>query len=153
MANQEIHNYVDEQITPEREDFLDIDAYNGGNPLSKKMKVGTLKDYVLKFTPQPSIDLSISSGVVVLDCSAGNYFRLTLTEDVTLNVTNLPSGAVRSTIVIECNQFGAGGHVITNGAAVSTYADTQTPNDGSGDKFDLYMLVSPSGVIYNVMNR
>ena len=153
MSNNEIHDYVDEQTSPEREDFLDIDAYNGGSFLSKKMKVGTLKDYVLEYTPQPTTALSISSGVVTLDCSSGNYFTLTLTEDITLNVSNLPSGATRSTIVIECEQDGTGGHTITDGANVTTYENSPTPNDGGGDKFDLYILVTPSGVIYNVMNR
>ena len=51
MSNQQINQYQNEQITPNNEDWYDIDAYNGGVPLSKKIKFSTIKSAIILASP------------------------------------------------------------------------------------------------------
>jgi len=55
MANNEIHNYVNEQTTPTYGDFMDLDAdQGGGNYLSKKMTLSNLRKWLFKWVNQDS---------------------------------------------------------------------------------------------------
>jgi hypothetical protein len=63
MANQEIHNYLDEQTTPNESDFLDIDADLGsGNWLSKKLSLFNIRKWLFKLVSQDVIEYT-GSGV------------------------------------------------------------------------------------------
>ena len=153
MPNQEIHNYQVIRTVVNDDDRLDVDASNSGTFESEQVKAGTVKEYILKVTKQPIIDLTINSGVVTLDASLSNYFKLTLTEDVTINVTNLPATGERQTIVVECIQDATGGHEIINGTNIFTYDGALAPNDGGGDKFELFAYATDTELTYNVLNR
>lgn len=51
MANQQINQYLYEQTTPDDGDWYDIDAYNGGNFLSKKISWATIKNSIIQASP------------------------------------------------------------------------------------------------------
>ena len=51
MSNQQINQYLDEQTTPNDGDWYDIDAYNGGTPLSKKISWATIKNSIIQSSP------------------------------------------------------------------------------------------------------
>ena len=62
MANNEIHNYVNEQTTPTEGDFMDLDAdQGGGNYLSKKMTLSNLRKWLFKWVNQEG-DLQFITG-------------------------------------------------------------------------------------------
>ena len=51
MSNQQINQYLDEQTNPNDGDWYDIDAYNGGTPLSKKISWATIKNSIIQSSP------------------------------------------------------------------------------------------------------
>ena len=62
MANNEIHNYVNEQTTPTEGDFMDLDAdQGGGNYLSKKMTLSNLRKWLFKWVNQDTLYLLINN--------------------------------------------------------------------------------------------
>jgi len=62
MANQEIHNYLDEQTTPNESDFLDIDAdLGGGNWLSKKLSLFNIRKWLFKLVSQEAYEQNLST--------------------------------------------------------------------------------------------
>jgi len=64
MPNQEIHNYVNEQTTPNTTDFLDLDAdVGGGNFLSKKLTFANLRKWLFKLVSQDIIEYTGSGSV------------------------------------------------------------------------------------------
>lgn len=87
MANQEIHNYVDEQVTPNTTDFLDLDAdVGGGNFLSKKLTFSNLRKWLFKLVSQDVNEYTGSGNV-------GNFFNFN-------NVCVFNLGGVQSKITI-----------------------------------------------------
>lgn len=86
----------------------DITDYD--TPYTGQQIVELIKDKVVYNSP---VTLSISSGSVAVDGSLGNLFRLTLTEDCTIqNPTNIVAGAVYQ---IEINQDDSGLWVVSWG--------------------------------------
>ncbi len=71
MANNEIHNYVDEQITPNDTDYLDLDAdQGGGNFLSKKLTFANLRKWLFKLVSQEVEEITVTFGDLQ---PSGNY--------------------------------------------------------------------------------
>jgi hypothetical protein len=57
--------------------------------------------------------LSISSGVVNIDCALGDYFTLALTANVTsITFTNLPASGFGASLAIRITQDGVGGRTV-----------------------------------------
>jgi hypothetical protein len=57
--------------------------------------------------------LSISSGVVNIDCSLGDYFTLALTANVTsITFSNLPAAGKGASLAIQIQQDGTGGRTV-----------------------------------------
>ena len=74
MANQEIHNYLDEQTTPNESDFLDIDAdLGGGNWLSKKLSLFNIRKWLFKLVSQDVKETSIDDSMGIFDIDVNNY--------------------------------------------------------------------------------
>ena len=91
MANQEIHNYVNEQITPNTTDYLDLDAdVGGGNFLSKKLTFFNLRKWLFRLVSQGMVSFPISaSGRVGINLAQSNAFELDISnQDLTLFPVN-----------------------------------------------------------------
>ncbi len=70
MPNQEIHNYIDEQTTPNTTDYLDLDAdVGGGNFLSKKLTFSNLRKWLFKLVSQDVNEITASGS------NLGAFFR------------------------------------------------------------------------------
>jgi len=64
MANNEIHNYINEQTTPTDGDFMDLDAdQGGGSYLSKKMTLSNLRKWLFKLVSQEVVEYTGSGNV------------------------------------------------------------------------------------------
>jgi hypothetical protein len=95
MANNEIHNYVDEQITPNDTDYLDLDAdQGGGNFLSKKLTFANLRKWLFKLVSQEVRSLTINNASSFAPISADTWnsyiFYFTATADKSINVSGTP---------------------------------------------------------------
>jgi len=121
MANQEIHNYINEQTTPNSTDFMDLDAdEGGGNFLSKKMTLSNLRKWLFKLVSQEVEEITQAFGDLQ---PSGNY-------NVTIFNANDPTSSeikIPTAIPYEKNASfvyhihnGAGGAVTLN----STYLTT-----------------------------
>lgn len=99
-----------------------------------------LKDYGFTTTTPSS-----SSGTLTLDMENGNYFDVTLTENVTtLNLNNPPASGVAGTLVFIATQDAGGTNVITWPASVIWEQDTgESPAQTTTTlAVDIYMLLT-----------
>ncbi len=105
------------------------------------------KDYSFTTTSPSS-----SSGTLVLDMVNGNYFDVTLTENVTtLTLSNPPASGKAGTIIFIASQDSSGGNVITWPGSIIWEQDTGGSPDQttSGNAVDIYMLLTvDSGTIW-----
>lgn len=95
--------------------------------------------------------LSSSSSVVTLDYDDGDYFTLTLTENITSwTITNLPGSGRGATMAIEITQDGGGGGYTvalpTGGSLKGGNADAMPTGDG--DVALLFITTFDNGTSY-----
>lgn len=107
---------------------------------------------VQKATPSPGVDrnvvsaLSISSGVVTVDCSLGDYFTLALTANVTgWTFTNMPPGC---SIMIEITQDSTPRTVAWASAMKWAGGSAGAVSTGSGAKDVLALTTFNGGTAY-----
>ena len=102
-------------------------------------------------TPTPGVDrnvvtaLASSSGVVTVDCSLGDYFTLTPTEDVTgWSFANVPAGCCVCILV-------PGGSGFTVAMPAATWADGSAGAfaAGSGEVDELSLLTANAGGVWH----
>ena len=122
MANQEIHNYLDEQTTPKESDFLDIDADLGsGNWLSKKLSLFNIRKWLFKLVSQ-DIERQVIGGLNYnVNLATNNAFELTNTQpNVNLGLVNggglggTPIYNDHATFVLHIYNDSGGNIVLTN---------------------------------------
>ncbi len=98
------------------------------------------KDYSFTTTSPSS-----AAGTLILDMENGNYFDVTLTENVTtLTLSNPPASGKAGTIIFIASQDAGGGNVITWPGSVIWEQDTGGSPDQttSGNAIDIYMLLT-----------
>jgi hypothetical protein len=83
---------------------------------NRKGSLAWLRTWLLNFFA-PRRDavtaLSISSGTVNIDCSAGDFFTLALTANVTsITFSNLPAAGKGASLAIQIQQDGTGGRTV-----------------------------------------
>lgn len=88
-----------------------------GTAPTNSSRYGTIQQILDLVTPlleEAVTALSISSGAVTVDLALGNYFTLTLTENVTsITLDNLPAAGKARTFSIRFLQDGTGGRTVT----------------------------------------
>ena len=89
MANQEIHNYINEQTTPNSTDYMDLDAdEGGGNFLSKKMTLSNLRKWLFKLVSQDQRELGIGNGQnAVITANTWNTFVFNVTNNTSFQIS------------------------------------------------------------------
>jgi hypothetical protein len=120
--------------TPQLGGNLDL---NGNNILCSDNIVERpeIKDYAVSHT-----SVSISSGAVTLDCTNGNSFSITLTEDITsMSIINPPANGKYGQIRIKIIQ-GAGAYTVSWPAAVLWPAGTPPVISTTSGDIDLVVL-------------
>jgi hypothetical protein len=111
MANQEIHNYLDEQTNPNGNDFLDIDAdLGGGNWLSKKLSLFNIRKWLFKLVSQDVRELTINQSSGSAPMSANTYnvyiFNFTATSSKSITISGVPYNKHATYIAHIYNQTG-----------------------------------------------
>lgn len=92
-------------------EFLEVAHNTDGSPKNAALPLsgGTLSGPVEEAPPT----IANISGTYNLDLDTNQHFVLTMTGDVTISVTNAPTGIQRFTVVLK--QDGTGGHTTTWG--------------------------------------
>jgi len=85
--------------------------------------------------------LSISTGAATWDVTAGNHAQITLTEDVTLTISNPPATGKLGGLFLFVTQAATGSRTLTFPASVQ---DAPTVTTAAG-KTDIYVLVTRDG--------
>ena len=154
MANNKIHEYLNEVSTPNDGDFLDLD--NETSPTvwqSAKIKFSSLKAWILKVVTQPIIDLGTTSGVVTLDLATANHFTLTLSGNATITYSNPPSGSAGATYILTIYQSGAGGFTTGLDVAIKKPSYYVAPSTALGEINQLYFTWTGSELIVNSLTE
>ena len=89
-------------------------------------------------------DQTASSGTVTLDYSTGDYFKVTASGNITIAISNLPSGYVAS-IILEAYNFG--GKTITWPTGVKWAGGTAPSTLTSTGKDTILFLQDSAGVL------
>jgi hypothetical protein len=116
------HNHYNDKITPSS-GILDV--------------VGTLRQSGLPIIANTVTALSISSGVVNIDCALGDYFTLTLTANVTsITFSNLPGSGKGANKVIRIVQ-GASAYTVAWPSTFAWVDGTQSVVSTASGKVDM----------------
>lgn len=100
----------------------------------------TFKDYGFTTTSPSS-----GAGTLVLDMENGNYFDITLTENIsTLTLSNPPASGKAGTIVLIATQDGGGGNTITwPGSVIWERVTGRSPDQTTtSNAVDIYMFLT-----------
>ena len=124
MANNEIHNYVNEQTTPTEGDFMDLDAdQGGGNYLSKKMTLSNLRKWLFRWVNQDTIRFTVTTGNIDLTNSNFNTIILDVTVDTIINIYNPQSYTYADSFTSVFHIYNVNGSDIQLGTSFTTTDD------------------------------
>lgn len=85
--------------------------------------------------------LSISAGVVAIDCSLGDYFTLSLTANVTsITFSNLPASGVGRTIMIRLRQDATGSRTVALPASFKAVTGSDTVVQATSNAYTILAL-------------
>lgn len=108
---------------------------------SKKVTAQQIADLVAKGSGVNV--LAISSGVVNIDLSLGDYFTLALTANVTsLTFSNLPASGIGRTIMIRFKQDATGSRTVTLPASFKAIAGSDTTVQAAANAYTVLILTS-----------
>ena len=118
-------------------------------------KVGASKwnaDHTVTALVWPMVTINFSAGSPNLDASLGNTFKLTLTGNATLTISNPPAAGFSQRITLIVIQNGTGGWVLTYPASfvgeMDMVGDAILPNARVTQYFDFdgtSLWISPAG--------
>lgn len=87
--------------------------------------------------------LSISSGVVNIDCSLGDYFTLSLTANVTsITFSNLPASGKGASIAVQIRQDATGSRTVTLPSSFKATGGSDTAVQSAANAYTLLTLTS-----------
>lgn len=87
--------------------------------------------------------LSISSGVVNIDCSLGDYFTLSLTANVTsITFSNLPASGKGASIAVQIRQDGTGSRTVTLPSSFKATGGSDTAVQSAANAYTLLTLTT-----------
>lgn len=85
--------------------------------------------------------LSISSGVVNIDCSLGDFFTLSLTANVTsITFSNLPVSGKAAALAIRLRQDGTGGRTVALPSSFKAISGSDTSVQSSANSYTVLHL-------------
>lgn len=154
MANNKIHEYLNERTAPKDTDLLDIDGDQGGSVWqSMKMTLATLKAWILSVVTQPISDLGTTGGAINLDLSTSNHFKITLNANTTFTYSNPPSGSAGATYILTIYQSGAGGFTSVLDASIKKPSYYSAPSTILGEVNQLYFTWTGSELVANSLTE
>ncbi len=87
--------------------------------------------------------LSISSGVVNIDCSLGDYFTLSLTANVTtITFSNLPAAGKGASIAVQIRQDGTGSRTVSLPSSSKATGGSDTSVQPAANAYTLLTLTT-----------
>ena len=87
--------------------------------------------------------LSISSGVVNIDCALGDYFTLALTANVTsITFTNLPASGFGASLAVRIQQDGTGSRTVALPASFKATGGSDTAVASAANAYTLLTITT-----------
>lgn len=115
MTTLKVKNYQLGQSATAAENFIvEADAAGvsvstgtvGGGALTQNLKLNSNGGLEVKQAANQKVAAAASSTFVTLDCSTGNVFSYTLSNDTTFYVSNVPTGGVyQFTVILNYSTF------------------------------------------------
>jgi hypothetical protein len=112
--------------------------------LARKCTTQDIADLAAAGTDRLTVTaLSISSGVVNIDCALGDFFTLALTANVTsITFTNLPASGKGASLAIRMRQDGTGSRTVALPASFKATGGSDTAVQSAANAYTLLTLTT-----------